>query len=76
MTVIIASVGLPAFAAFDARAELVRLALDGPLQTIVLIATLAPVLYYVRVLGLGLRRLDSAIGARRGAGDRHGRRST
>jgi len=59
VTIIVASVGLPAFAAFDARSELVGLALDGPLQTVVLIATLAPVLYYARVLGLGLRRLDS-----------------
>jgi hypothetical protein len=59
VTIIVASVGLPAFAAFDARAELVELALDGPLQVIVLIATVSPVLYYVRVLGLGLRRLDS-----------------
>ena len=58
VTIIIASVGLPAFAAFDARTKLVDLALDGPLQAIVLIATLAPILYYLRVLGLGLRRLD------------------
>ena len=58
LTIVVASVGLPGFAAFEARTRLVDLALDGPLQTIVLVATVAPLLYYVRVLGLGLRRLD------------------
>ena len=58
ITIVIASVGLPAFAAFDARSKLVDLALDGPLQVIVLIATLSPVVYYLRILGIGLRRLD------------------
>ena len=58
IAITIASVGLPAFAAFDARTELVDLALDGPLQVIVLIATLGPILYYLRVLGIGARRLD------------------
>ena len=58
VTIVVASIGLPAFAAFEARSELVDLALDGPLQVVVLIATIAPILYYVRVLGIGLRRLD------------------
>ena len=58
ITIVIASIGLPAFAAFEARSKLVDLALDGPLQVIVLIATLSPIVYYLRVLGLGLRRLD------------------
>jgi hypothetical protein len=46
------------FAAFRARSELVDLAMDGPLQALVLIATLGPILYYLRVLGIGARRLD------------------
>ena len=60
VTIIVASVGLPGFAAFEARSELVDLAIDGPLQAIVLIATLAPILYYLRVLGIGVRGLDIA----------------
>ena len=58
VTIILASIGLPGFAAFQARSELVDLALDGPLEGFVLIATLAPVLYYGRLLAIGSRRLD------------------
>jgi formate hydrogenlyase subunit 3/multisubunit Na+/H+ antiporter MnhD subunit len=56
--IIVASIGLPGFAAFQARSELVDLALDGPLQALVLVATFAPILYYVRLLAIGSRRLD------------------
>ncbi len=56
--IIVASIGLPAFAAFQARSDLVGLALDGPLEAFVLVATVAPILYYLRVLGIGGRRLD------------------
>jgi hypothetical protein len=58
VTTVVASIGLPAFAAFQARTQLVDLALDGPLQAFVLIATIAPLLYYGRVLAIGIRRLD------------------
>ena len=58
IVIVVASIGLPGFAAFQARSDLVDLALDGPLQVIVFIATLAPILYYGRLLALGTRRLD------------------
>lgn len=56
--VMIAGVGFPGLAAFDARASLVDQALDGPLATIVGIATLAPLVYYGRLLAVGLSRPD------------------
>jgi len=58
VVIVVASIGLPGFAAFDARSDLVDLAIDGPLQGLVLIATLAPMLYYGRLLVIGSRRLD------------------
>lgn len=58
VTIIVASLGLPGFASFQARSELVDLALDGPLQGFVLVATLAPILYYGRLLAIGIRPLD------------------
>ena len=60
VTIVVASIGLPGFAAFEARSELVDLALDGPLQALVLAATLAPILYYARLLAIGGRRLDTS----------------
>jgi hypothetical protein len=56
--VAVAAVGVPGLAAFDARTSLVELALDGPFVTVVLIATLAPIAYYARLLVVGLRRPD------------------
>ncbi|MEP6638610.1 MAG: proton-conducting transporter membrane subunit [Chloroflexota bacterium] len=50
----LATVGLPGFASFDARASVVGLALFEPVTTIVRIATLAPILYYGRLLVIGL----------------------
>ena len=58
IALILASIGLPGFAAFEARADLVDLALDGPAQGLVFLATIAPILYYGRLLALGVRRLD------------------
>ena len=54
--VVAAAIGLPGLAAFEARASIVSLALDGPAATIVLIATFAPLTYYVRLLAVGLGR--------------------
>jgi NADH-quinone oxidoreductase subunit N len=54
--IVIASVGLPGLVAFDARRSLVDLALDGPIATLVLIGTLAPLTYYGRLLVIGLGR--------------------
>jgi NADH:ubiquinone oxidoreductase subunit 2 (subunit N) len=56
--VIIASVGFPGLAAFEARASIVGIALDGPFETFVLGAVLAPLAYYVRLLAIGVQRPD------------------
>jgi formate hydrogenlyase subunit 3/multisubunit Na+/H+ antiporter MnhD subunit len=54
--VVLASVGLPGLLAFEARASLVSLALDGPAATLVFVATLAPLTYYGRLLAVGVAR--------------------
>jgi formate hydrogenlyase subunit 3/multisubunit Na+/H+ antiporter MnhD subunit len=54
--IVAASVGLPGLLAFEARSSLVSLALDGPIATLVLIGTLAPLTYYTRLLAVGLGR--------------------
>jgi NADH:ubiquinone oxidoreductase subunit 5 (subunit L)/multisubunit Na+/H+ antiporter MnhA subunit len=59
--VVVASVGFPGLVVFDARASIVELALDGPLAAIVLLATLAPLAYYGRLLAIGLRRPDHVV---------------
>jgi multicomponent Na+:H+ antiporter subunit D len=58
VTIAVASIGLPGFAALQARSELVDLSLDGPLQAFVLVATFAPIIYYGRLLAIGSRRLE------------------
>ena len=65
----------PGLVAFDARAALVELALDAPLATFVLLATLAPLAYYGRLLAIGLARPDRVSRAEPGvaaAADRPG----
>lgn len=59
--VAVASIGLPGLAAYDARTTLVNLSLDGPLATLVLVATLGPLAYYGRLLAIGLLRPDRAL---------------
>ncbi len=54
--VVLATIGLPGLLAFEARASLVSLALDGPLATLVFAATFAPLAYYARLLAVGLGR--------------------
>jgi hypothetical protein len=54
--VIVASIGLPGLAAFDARGSIVRLAIDGPLGVLVLLGTLLPLAYYGRLLVVGATR--------------------
>ena len=54
--IVVAGVGLPGLVAFEARASLVSQALDGPLATLVLVGTFAPLTYYGRLLALGLGR--------------------
>jgi hypothetical protein len=59
--IVIASLGFPGLAAFEARSTLVNAAVDGPLATIVLLGSLAPVAYYGRLLSIGLSRPDGAL---------------
>lgn len=59
--VVVASVGVPGLAVFDARTSLVDLAFDGPLASLVLLATLAPLAYYGRLLFIGLSRPDRVL---------------
>ena len=54
--IMIASLGFPGLAAFEARRSLVDLAIDGPLAALVLLGTLAPLAYYGRLLSVGLAR--------------------
>ena len=54
--VMVASIGLPGFAAWNARAAIVEQLFGGPLAALLLLALLAPILYYVRLLIIGWRR--------------------
>jgi len=59
--IVVAAVGLPGLAAFEARSSLVGLAVVGPVASLVSIGTLAPLTYYARLLGLGLARPTGAV---------------
>ena len=54
--VVLASIGLPGLAIFEARVGLVDLNFDGLLATVVVLATLAPLAYYVRIAVIGVGR--------------------
>lgn len=54
VVVVVASIGLPGLAAFEARATIVKLALDGPVQALLLVGVLSPVVYYGRLIAVGL----------------------
>lgn len=56
--IVIASIGIPGMAAFEARGSLVALAVDGPLGALVVLGTLAPLAYYGRLFSVGLGRPD------------------
>ena len=56
--VVIAGIGFPGLAVFEARSTLVDLAVGGPLALLVLLGTLAPLAYYGRLLAIGLGRPD------------------
>ncbi len=58
--IVIASLGFPGLAAFEARSTLVAAAIDGPFAALVLLGTLAPVTYYGRLLSVGLGRPDGS----------------
>ena len=54
--VIVASLGLPGFVAFEARGSLVELLFGRPAGALVLVLTLGPLAYYGRLFLVGLRR--------------------
>lgn len=56
VAVVLASIGLPGLAAFEARADIVELALDGPLAALLLLATFSPLIYYGRLAFIGVGR--------------------
>jgi formate hydrogenlyase subunit 3/multisubunit Na+/H+ antiporter MnhD subunit len=56
--VVIASIGVPGLAAFDARSAIVGEAIGGPLALLVILATLSPIAYYGRLLWVGAARPD------------------
>ena len=56
VAVVLASIGLPGLAAFDARAAIVGLAVDGPFGAILLLGTFSPLVYYGRLAVVGLAR--------------------
>ena len=58
VSIVVAGLGFPGLAAFEARRSLVSLAMDGPLATLILLGTLAPLAYYGRLLSIGLARPD------------------
>ena len=52
--IVVAAIGLPGFAAFEARGTLVAGAIQGPLGVVATLAVLAPVAYYGRLVSVGL----------------------
>jgi NADH-quinone oxidoreductase subunit N len=54
--VVVASVGVPGLAVFEARATLVGLTTDGPLTAVLLVAVIAPLAVYARLAAVGLAR--------------------
>lgn len=53
LIVLVAIVGLPGLAAYDARAELIAIVVDGPFAAVLLLAALAPLGYLGRILAIG-----------------------
>lgn len=58
VVVVLASVGVPGLAIFEARVGLVGLNFQGPLAVVVLVATLAPLAYYLRIALVGVARTE------------------
>jgi formate hydrogenlyase subunit 3/multisubunit Na+/H+ antiporter MnhD subunit len=59
--IVVASLGFPGLAAFEARNTLIGAAIDGPLTAFVLLGALAPVTYYGRLMSVGLGRPDGPL---------------
>jgi NADH-quinone oxidoreductase subunit M len=58
VVVAVAGIGFPGLAAYDARTTLVDLAIQSPISTVVLVATLAPIAYYARLFVIGVAPAD------------------
>jgi NADH:ubiquinone oxidoreductase subunit 2 (subunit N) len=58
-----ASVGWPGLLAFDSRATVIKLALEGPVQGLVLVAVFLPLLYYGRLLAIGFSHATPEVAA-------------
>lgn len=56
--VVVAAIGVPGFAAFEARSTLVTRAVEGPLAPLMALAVLAPLAYYGRLLSVGVAPAD------------------
>lgn len=56
--IVLASVGLPGLAAFEARGTLIGLTFEGPLAVIVWFGVLAPLAWYARLFVVGVGRPD------------------
>jgi formate hydrogenlyase subunit 3/multisubunit Na+/H+ antiporter MnhD subunit len=59
--VLLAAVGLPGMANFDARGTLIRLAMPDPIGVLVLVAALAPLVYLGRLLLTGIDAMTETI---------------
>ena len=59
--VVVASVGVPGLAAFEARSSIIALAIEGPLGALVLLGALSPLLYYGRLLLVGVGRPEGGL---------------
>ena len=66
--IVLAGIGLPGLAAFDARASLVHLAVPGPFGALVLLGTFAPLAYEIRLFVVGARRPPAEVPAPVGRG--------
>ncbi|MEO6207347.1 MAG: proton-conducting transporter membrane subunit, partial [Candidatus Limnocylindrales bacterium] len=56
--VVLASIGLPGLAAFEARGRLIGLTLDGPVAILAWLGVLSPLAYYGRLFVVGIGRPD------------------
>jgi hypothetical protein len=58
--VVIASIGVPGLAVFDARSTIIGAAVDDPFAMLIALGVLTPLAYYGRLLSIGLARPDGA----------------
>jgi formate hydrogenlyase subunit 3/multisubunit Na+/H+ antiporter MnhD subunit len=56
LLVVLASVGVPGLAVFEAKVDLLELVASGPVLAVLLLTTLLPLTYYGRLLAVGVAR--------------------